>query len=49
MQICKNKESATVADIVFVKGLDEIEVEHTIQTMKRKGELLRIGGGYRLV
>lgn len=48
-QICKNKESATVADIVFVKGLDEIEVEHTIQTMKRKGELLRIGGGYRLV
>jgi replicative DNA helicase Mcm len=49
MQICKNKESATVADIVFVKGLDETEVEYTIQTMKRKGELLRIGGGYRLV
>ncbi len=47
--ICQNKESATIADIVFIKGLDETEVEHTIQTMKRKGELLRVGGGYRLI
>jgi len=49
VQICKNKESATIADIVFIKNLDETEVEYTIQMMKRKGELLRIGGGYRLV
>ncbi len=49
LQICKNKESATIADIVFVKNLDETAVEHTIQVMKRKGELIRIGGGYRLV
>lgn len=49
VQICKNKESATIEDIVFVKNLDVTEVEHTIQTMKRKGELLRVGGGYRLV
>lgn len=49
IQICQNKESATIEDIVFVKNLDETEVEHTIQTMKRKGELLRVGGGYRLV
>ena len=48
-QICINKDSATIADIVFIKNLDETEVTHTIQMMKRNGELIRIGGGYRLV
>jgi len=47
--ICKNKESATIADIVFIKNLDETEVEFTIQMMKRKGEVMRLGGGYRLI
>ena len=47
--ICINKDSATIADIVFIKNLDETEVTHTIQMMKRQGELIRIGSGYRLV
>ena len=47
--ICKTKDSATIADIVFVKNLDQSEVEHSIQTLKRKGELIKIGAGYRLV
>lgn len=49
-EVCKNKESATIEDIVSLKNLDMIETEHTIQVLKRQGEIFCVkDGGYRAV
>lgn len=49
-EICRNKESATIEDIVSLKNLDITETEHTIQVMKRQGEIFCVkDGGYRTV
>lgn len=47
--LCRDRESALIADIAMIKGLDPVEVEHTLQMLKRRGEVMRLGAGYRLV
>lgn len=49
IQTCKTKESATLEDITFLKNLDPVDTEHTIMLLKRNGEIMRVGSGFKVI